>query len=119
MESATSDPVRLVLDMIDAYNARDLDGTVAYFAEDAVFVDAEGAATQTGKAAIRNVFDRVFSTNPQLHAEIPTTIRVGDWVMIHSIVEDWVHGDGTHGRMEWVELYHVAGRKIDRMQLFS
>jgi uncharacterized protein (TIGR02246 family) len=119
MADASGDPVRVVLDMVEAYNARDLDGTVAYFADDAVFVSAEGAVTEKGKAAIRDVFDRVFSTNPQLHAEIPTTIRVGDWVMIHSIVEDWVHANGTHGRMEWVELYHVAAGKIDRMQLFA
>ncbi len=119
MADASTNPVRLVLDMVEAYNARDLDSTASYFADDAVFVNAEGAVTTTGIAAIRDVFDEVFSTNPQLHAEIPTTIRVGDWVMIHSIVEDWVRRDGTSSRMEWVELYHVAHDKIDRMQLFS
>jgi uncharacterized protein (TIGR02246 family) len=119
MADASSDPTRVVLDMVDAYNARDLDGTVEYFADDAVFVNAEGVVNETGKDAIRDVFDQVFSTNPGLHAEVPTTICVGDWVMIHSIVEDWVHRDGTHGRMEWVELYHVAAGKIDRMQLFA
>ncbi|HEY8775773.1 MAG TPA: nuclear transport factor 2 family protein [Gaiellaceae bacterium] len=119
MADASGDPARIVLDMVDAYNARDLDRTVEYFADDAVFVNAEGAVTETGKAAIRDVFDDVFSTNPELRADVPTTICVGDWVMIHSIVEDWVHRDGTHARMEWVELYHVAAGKIDRMQLFA
>ena len=118
MANASSDPKRVVLDMVEAYNARDLDRTLAYFSDDAVMVDEQGVVTSTGKAAMRDVFAEVFSTNPQLHAEIPATIQVGDWVMLNSVVEDWRHRDGTTSRMEWVEMCHVAAGKIDRMQLF-
>ena len=119
MSDAAVDPERVVRDRVEAYNARDLEATVSYFASDAVFLDAEGAVFAAGESAIRDVFGEVFSTNPQLHADVPSTIRVGDWVMIHSIVEDWVQRDGTHSRMEWVELYRVSAGKIDRMQLFG
>ena len=105
--------------MVDAYNARDLERTMSYYSDNAVIVDAEGDVIDSGAPAIREIFDEVFSTNPELHAEVPTTIRVGDWVMIHSIVEDWIHRDGNHSRREWVELYHVAAGKIDRLQLFA
>jgi hypothetical protein len=50
---------------------------------------------------------------------VPTSVEVGNWVCIHSIVDDWAHPDGSRGRMEWVELYHVVDGKITRMQLFS
>jgi uncharacterized protein (TIGR02246 family) len=119
MTDTAADPLRLVLDMVDAYNARDLEGTMSYYSEDAVIVDAQGDVIDSGASAIREIFDEVFTANPELRADVPTTIRVGDWVMIHSIVEDWVHRDGSHSRMEWVELYHVAAGKIDRLQLFA
>jgi uncharacterized protein (TIGR02246 family) len=119
MADGSGDPTRVVLDMVEAYNARDLDKTVECFTDDAVMVDAQGTVTETGKAAIHDVLAEVFTTNPQLHAEIPATIQVGDWVMLNSVVEEWRHRDGTSSRMEWVEMCHVTGGKIDRMQLFG
>lgn len=119
MSAAPTDPLSLVFDQVEAYNDRDLDRTLAYYAEDAVILNAESGVIAAGKAAIREVFDNVFSTNPNLHAALPTTVRVGDWVAIHSIVDDWLHADGTHGRMEWVELYQVIDNQIQRVQLFS
>jgi uncharacterized protein (TIGR02246 family) len=105
--------------MVEAYNARDVDRTLSYFAEDAMIVNAEGVVIDAGKSAIREVFANVFANNPELHAEVPTAVQVGDWVCIHSIVEDWVHANGSRGRMEWVELYQVVDEKIRRLQLFS
>ena len=119
MEAAPTDPLRLVSDQVEAYNDRDLERILSYYSEDAVILGAEGAVIAAGKPAIREVFDKVFSANPKLHAAVPTAVRVGDWVAIHSIVEDWVCADGSQGRMEWVELYQVVGDKIRRVQLFS
>jgi uncharacterized protein (TIGR02246 family) len=119
MSVAPIDRLRLVSDQVEAYNDRDLDRTLAYYSEDAVILNAEGGVLAAGKAAIREVFDKVFSSNPNLHAAIPTSVRVGDWVAIHSIVDDWLHADGTHSRMEWVELYQVVDNQIHRVQLFS
>ncbi len=75
--------------------------------------------THSPRFMSKSRFAKVFADNPELHADVPTSIEVGDWVCTHSIVEDWAHADGTHGRMEWVELYQVVGEKITRLQLFS
>ena len=119
MEVAPTDPLRLVSDQVEAYNDRDLERILSYYSDDAVILGAEGAVIAAGKPAIREVFDKVFSANPKLHAAVPTAVQVGDWVAIHSIVEDWVGAGGSQGRMEWVELYQVVGDKIRRVQLFS
>ena len=113
-----TDSARLVDEMVQAYNARDVDRMLSYFADDAMIVDAEGAVMDAGKAALRETFAQVFAANPALHAEVPTSIPVGDWVCIHSIVDDWANADGSRSRMEWVELYQVIDGKITRCQLF-
>lgn len=119
MATVQTDRTQVVRDMVDAYNARDVDGMLSYFADDAVVVSADGTIMDAGKPALRDTFGQIFTTNPKLHAEVPTWIEVGDWVCIHSIVEDWIHADGTHARVEWVELYQVVDSKITRLQLFN
>jgi uncharacterized protein (TIGR02246 family) len=113
------DPLRLVSDQVEAYNDRDLDRVLSYYAEDAELVDTLGNLIVSGKPGIRNIFAEVFSKNPNLHAEVPTIVRVGDWVAIHTFVKDWAHRDGSRGRMDWVELYRVENGEIRRLQLFS
>lgn len=119
MDVVQNDRTRLIGAMVEAYNARDVDRMLSYFAENAVIVDAEGGLLDSGKAALREVFAKVFADNPELHADVTTSIEVGDWVCIHSTVEDWARGDGTRGPMAWVELYQVVEGKITRVQLFS
>jgi len=119
MDVVHSDRTRLVEAMVEAYKALDLDRTLSYYAESVVVVDAEGAVGGSGKAALRESMAKVFADNPELRADVPVAIAVGDWVCIHSIVDNWAHGDGTRGPMEWIELLQVAGGKITRLQLFS
>ena len=49
----------IVQDQVDAYNARDLDGTLRYYADDAVIVDGGGAVIAEGLAAIRAAYARL------------------------------------------------------------
>lgn len=119
MAVVETDRIRLVSEMVDAYNARDIEGMLGYFSDDAVMLNAEGTVTDAGKAALHEVFVEVFAGQPDLHADVPTWIEVGEWVCIHSIVDPWDHADGTRGRVEWVELYQVVDGKITRLQLFS
>ncbi len=108
--------VTIVQDQVGAYNARDIDSIVGYYSDDAVIVDGIGAAMAEGRQAIRALFERVFANNPELHAEVPTAFRVGDWVAIHSIVQNW---NGSGQQMQWIELYQVVNGKIKRVQLFK
>ena len=50
---------RLVLDFTDCFNRDDLDGVMAYFADDAIYDEFNGARSQ-GKAAIRAAFEPQF-----------------------------------------------------------
>jgi hypothetical protein len=114
----TPDATALVLEHIEAYNARDLDKMLSYYATDALILDGDGALLEERHEAIRQVFGRVFAANPELHADIPVVVQVGQWVMAHSIVPNWAMADGSRGEMQWIELYQVADDKIKRVQLF-
>ena len=107
----------LVLEQIDAYNARDLDKMLSYYASDAVILDGDGTHLDQGHEAIRQVFERVFAANPDLHADIPVVAQVGQWVMAHSIVANWAMADGSRGEMQWFERYEVVDVKITCVHL--
>ena len=112
------DAESIVREQVEAYNARDLDRTLAYYAPDAVIVDNDGTILAEGNEAIRAIFGQVFAQNPALHADVPTIFRVGDWIAIHSIVRDWAMRDGSRQEMQWIEVYRVAGGKIQRVHLY-
>ncbi len=114
----TPDAAALVLEHIEAYNARDLDRTLSYYATDARIFDGEGTLLDEGQEAIREAYGRVFAANPELHAVVPVVVQVGQWVMVHSTVPNWAMADGSRGEMQWIELYQVVDNKIQRVQLF-
>jgi uncharacterized protein (TIGR02246 family) len=113
-----TDVQSLVLEHVEAYNARDLDRTLSYYAPDAVIVDNGGTVLSDGHEAIRAAYGQVFAQNPGLHADVPMAFQVGDWVAIHTIVPDWVMRDGSRREMQWIEVFHVVGGKIQRVHLY-
>ncbi len=80
-------PTDLVQAQVDAYNAQDLDAMCAYYAEDCVFADLNGAVRQTGKAEIRARYTATFGQFPHNRATIRNRIAVGDVVVDHEFVE--------------------------------
>ena len=89
-----------------------------YYADDAVILDGFGAVVAEGRDGIRAVYERVFTNNPELHADVPTAFSVGNWVAIHSIAPNWAMQDGSRQQMQWIEVYQVSNEKIKRVQLF-
>ena len=60
METTRTALQQWVLDFTDAFNRDDLDGVMAYFADDAVYDEFNGVRHE-GKAAIRAAFEPQFS----------------------------------------------------------
>lgn len=95
--------VAVVQEQIAAYNARDLDRTLSFYAPNATIVDGNGAVLEEGHEAIRAIYARVFAENSELHAEVPVIFHVGEWVAIHSMVPNWVMQDGSRQEMQWID----------------
>jgi hypothetical protein len=75
------DPVQVVQEFIDAFNARDVDRVVGCFSADAVMQNDPGTVFAQGEEALRAHFGGFLTQSPNLHVEIPARIHVGSWVV--------------------------------------
>lgn len=111
-------PMTVVREQFDAYNARDVDRFLSYYADDAVIFDAAGDVIETGRDSFHRTFTDIFARMPTLHAEYRGEMAVGEWVAIHSVVRKWTMSDGTVQEMQWIELYRVVGGKVKELRLY-
>ncbi len=88
----SAEDVSVVQRQLDAYNAQDLDGYCACFADDCVIADLNGAVTLDGPAAIRTRYGQLFADFPQNRARLICRIAVNNVVIDH---EDVVRAPGA------------------------
>lgn len=92
-----------------AYNARDLAGFMALFADDAWLEDMPtGQRRATGKAAITEIYRARFGDSPNLHCVVYTKMDEGDFAIDHETVTGLADG----GRIDCIAIYEVRGGLI-------
>jgi hypothetical protein len=111
-------PATVVRAQVDAYNGHDVDDFLSYYADDAVVFGPDGQALVAGRDAMRETFGELFARMPDLRAEVPAVIEVGEWVGIHSVVRKWRLPDDTVEERQWIEVYRVVDGKITELRLF-
>jgi len=88
-------PVDAVERQLQAYNAGDADAFAACYARDVVIEDLDGDVVMRGREEVRRLYGELFASQPGLHAEIRSRIRVGSWVVDEERVEG-LEGDEVH-----------------------
>ena len=111
MHDDGADPVER---QVDAYNRRDLAGFLACYSPDTVIEDATGNVIMQGHDAMRAVYGELFGASAELHAEITTRIRVGEYVIDAEVVTG---RRGSADEMRVAVIYHLAGDVIDHVRL--
>jgi len=106
----TTSPEAVVDAQLAAYNKRDLDGFLSYYADDAVLAKHPDQVTQTGKAEMRARYKRNFS-NPNVRAEIIKRVVFGRFVIDH----ERVVAPPAKGELEAVAVYEIKDGKIVRV----
>jgi uncharacterized protein (TIGR02246 family) len=104
-------PTATVQGQLDAYNAQDLDAYMAFFADDCVIADLDGAVTMQGAAAIRSRYAQVFAQYPENRAELLHRITIGSTVIDHEDVARTAGGE----RFQVAAIYAVRDGKIARV----
>ncbi len=94
---------------LDAYNARDLEGWLATYADDAVQYLLHGDTLAVGKAAMRARMVERFA-DPALHAQLVSRTVMGDLVVDHEVVTRTL--PEGHGTVEMICLYEVKAGRI-------
>jgi len=104
-------PEQLAQAQLDAYNTQDLDKYVAYFSEDCIISDLNGAIAQTSRAQIKERYAKAFATFPQNKAELKNRVVVGNTVVDHELV---IRAPGGE-QFEIIAIYTVRGDQIVRV----
>lgn len=100
----------VVAAQLEAYNRRDLEAFLAFYADDAVLVDYPDTVTQTGKDAMRERYRKRFA-NPNIRAAVVKRIAHGNFVIDH----EQITAPPQPGMIEAVAVYEVRDGKIVRV----
>ncbi len=108
-----AEPSELIVQrQVDAYNAHDIDGFVATYQRDAVYIRLlDGEIVYAGIDAIRRAFGELFVNNPRLHVDITNRMVLG------RVVVDREEVTGREGQPTGhvIALYEVDGGLIRRV----
>jgi hypothetical protein len=110
-EETRMDPVQVVQDVIDAFNARNVERVVGSFRADAVMQTAAGTVVAQGAAALGAHFGGFLPHSPTLHSEIRGRLHVGAWVVQTEHVTGLALGEPVP-TFDIVSAYRVEGGKI-------
>jgi hypothetical protein len=105
-------PAATVQKQLEAFNAHDLEGFLALFADDVEVAEVPvGAAAPTGKARLRELYAQRFKANPDLHASAEAQLLSGAFV----IQKEKIKGRVGKETLEAVTIYQVKAGQIIKM----
>ena len=105
------DPIQVVQDFIDTFNAQDVDRVAGCFSADAVMQDDACTIFAQGEEAIRAHFSRFLPQSPNVHSEILSRIHVGSWVVQEERGTGLVLGEPVP-EFSIIDAYRVEDGKI-------
>lgn len=105
-------PAAVVQRQMDAFNAHDLEGLMATFAEDLETLDLPGPARPGTKAELRKVYGERFARLPGLKGEVLERMVTGAFVVQRERISG--RGGGMGDRVAAV-VYQVEAGRIRRM----
>jgi uncharacterized protein (TIGR02246 family) len=102
---------RVVRMQYDAYNRHDLEAFVATHAPDVRFYRYPDSLVLNGRAAVRERFERLFATAPQVHATVDARMARGD-IVVWQETATGMPGGKTNTA---ISLWEVHGGQITRV----
>jgi hypothetical protein len=107
----TANAESIVAKQLDAYNARDIDGFMAVWREDAQYFEHPDKLLASGAAEIRARHVARFK-EPNLHGRLIGRFSVANLVVDREVVtRDFPEG---RGRVDVIAIYEIAGDRIAR-----
>jgi hypothetical protein len=104
-------PAQIVQAQLDAFNRRDLDGFLSFYADDATIIDYPDQVLAPGKDAMRDRYRKLFEPAPELHAAILNRIAFDRFV----IDQQKVTGRADGQALEAVAIYEIKDGKIAKV----
>jgi len=109
-------PASVVQDQVEAYQARDLERFLSYYAPNVVITrQPDGKVVAQGREAMRPIYGKLFESSPKLHIRILRRTVIGKTV----IDEELVTGIAKRPYVRAAATYEVEGGLITRVELRS
>ena len=109
LNAATMTPEQLIQKQLDAYNARDLEGLLRIYADDAQMFEHPAKLLAAGSSQLRERFMTRFQ-EPNLHAKLCRRIVMGDTVIDYEqVTRTFPEGSGN---IELIMIYEVRNARI-------
>lgn len=108
--------VAVVRAYVQAYNAHDIDGMMAFLAPDFVWLSIVGdsvAVEARGHAVLRAQMADYFRRLPSARSEFEEITALGPWVSVHERAH-WVSGTGPRSQAS-LSVYEVRGGVLQRV----
>jgi hypothetical protein len=104
-------PIEIVQAQVEAYNRRDLEGFLSFYADDAQIFDYPDHLLMSGKDPMRERYRKLFEPAPELHAAILHRIAFDRFV----VDQEKVTGRQDGVPIEAVAIYEVRDGRIVRV----
>ena len=105
-------PEYVVQRQVEAYNARDIDAFLSFYAEDVKIARLPlGEVSYDGREAMRPRYSRLFEKNPELNCTIVNRTVHGNWV----VDQEFVSGVKDRPRIRAVAIYEVRDGLIQNV----
>jgi hypothetical protein len=108
-------PVQIVHRHVEAMSSRDIDAFMTDLAVSVRLINRDGAAMLDGTDAVHEMYEGVFSGNPELKVELMDRMSVGQWVVDEHLTTGFTNGSQVHA----VRVYRVEDGKIQSIQVFA
>jgi imidazolonepropionase-like amidohydrolase len=106
-----ANPASVVQGQLDAYNARELEGFLNFYAEDVVVERQDGTTIAEGREAMRPIYAGLFEASPDLHCHLLSRTVSGSMVVDHELVTGMRGGPPVRA----AAIYEVTGGLIRRV----
>ena len=100
-----------IADQLEAYNNRDIEGFLSCYHPDVKIEDGEGNILMQGHEGMRVQYSALFDSSPDLHAQLMSRIRIGDYIIDEEDVTGRI-AEGFPERVHAVAIYRVKDEKI-------
>ena len=114
---------RILVEMIAAWNAHDLDRILALYTDDPVYEEVTLGEIHQGRAAVREFFGGGFTAFPDLRFERTWALVAGEraaseWAMIGTHDGDFTGLPATHKpfRVRGASVFELVGDKLHRQR---
>lgn len=112
-DSITQATLAAVQRFNDAFNRHDLDAVMDAMTEDCVFENTNpppDGARHEGRSAVRAVWEKFFSSNPDAHFDSEETMALGDRCVVRWVYRKTKEGKPWH--LRGVDVFRVRDGKI-------